>query len=47
MNKGTESHAVAYVECKTEGDRRIFGIGINGDIATASVKAILSAANSL
>ena len=47
LNKGTESHAVAYVECKTEDDRRIFGVGINGDIATASVKAILSAANSL
>ena len=47
LNKGTESHAVAYVECKTEDDRRIFGVGINGDVATASVKAILSAANSL
>ncbi len=47
LNKGTESHAVAYVECRTEDDRRIFGVGINGDIATASVKAILSAANSL
>ncbi len=47
LNKGTESHAVAYVECRTEDDRRVFGVGINGDIATASVKAILSAANSL
>ncbi len=47
LNKGTESHAVAYVECRTADDRRVFGVGINGDIATASVKAILSAANSL
>ena len=47
LDKGTGSHAVAYVECRTEDDRRVFGVGINGDIATASVKAILSAANSL
>jgi 2-isopropylmalate synthase len=47
LNKGTESHAVAYVECRTDDDRRVFGVGINGDIATASVKAILSAANGL
>jgi 2-isopropylmalate synthase len=47
LNKGTESHAVAYVECRTADDRRVFGVGINGDIATASVKAILSAANGL
>jgi 2-isopropylmalate synthase len=51
LNMGTESHAVAYVECRVGSgsgdDRRIFGVGINGDIATASVKAILSAANGL
>ena len=47
LDKGTGSHAVAYVECRTEDDRRVFGVGINGDIATASVKAILSAANGL
>jgi 2-isopropylmalate synthase len=51
LNMGTESHAVAYVECRVGSgsgdDRRIFGVGINGDIATASVKAILSAANAL
>jgi len=47
LNKGTESQAVAYVECRTDDDRRVFGVGIDGDVATASVKAILSAANGL
>jgi 2-isopropylmalate synthase len=43
---GTESQAVAYVECKA-GDRTIFGVGIDHDVATASIKAVLSAANAL
>ncbi len=47
LNKGTESQAVAYVECRTDDDRRVFGVGIDSDVATASVKAILSAANGL
>ena len=33
------------VECPAPtGDRRLFGVGIDGDVATASVKAVLSAA---
>ncbi len=43
---GTESQAAAYVECKA-GDRTIFGVGIDHDVATASIKAVLSAANAL
>ena len=46
LHKGTESQAVAYVECKS-GDRTIFGVGIDHDVATASIKAVLSAANAL
>jgi 2-isopropylmalate synthase len=46
LHKGTESQAVAYVECKA-GDRTIFGVGIDHDVATASIKAVLSAANAL
>ncbi len=46
-HKGTESQAVAYIECKTDDDRRLYGVGIDEDIATASVKAVLSAANGL
>jgi len=43
---GTESQAVAYVECRA-GDRTLFGVGIDHDVATASIKAVLSAANAL
>lgn len=47
LNTGSESQAVAYVECKTHDDRHVFGVGIDSDVATASVKAILSAANAV
>ena len=46
LHKGTESQAVAYVECRS-GDRTVFGVGIDHDVATASIKAVLSAANAL
>ncbi|MGA9659650.1 MAG: 2-isopropylmalate synthase [Asticcacaulis sp.] len=47
LNKGSESQAVAYVECKTADDKRVYGVGIDHDVATASIKAVLSAANAL
>ncbi|ESQ76303.1 2-isopropylmalate synthase [Asticcacaulis sp. AC402] len=47
LTKGSLSQAIAYIECKTPDDGRVFGIGIDDDIATASVKAVLSAANGL
>ncbi len=47
LKHGSDSQAVAYIECRTEDDRRLFGIGIDTDIATASVKAVLSATNAL
>ena len=47
LHKGTESQAVAYVECRTTDDRHVFGVGIDSDVATASIKAVLSAANAL
>ncbi len=46
-HKGTESQAVAYIECRTAADQKLFGVGIDEDIATASVKAVLSAVNGL
>ncbi|CAL4867790.1 2-isopropylmalate synthase [Asticcacaulis sp. MM231] len=46
LNVGSESQAVAYVECRA-GDRTVFGVGIDHDVATASIKAVLSAANAL
>ena len=46
---GTGSHATAaaYVECSVDGQGKIFGVGISQDVATASIRAILSAVNSL
>ena len=46
---GTGSHATAaaYVECSVDGRDKIFGVGISQDVATASIRAILSAVNSL
>jgi len=45
LRKGTDAQAAAYVECRRPDGSSVFGIGIDADIATASVKAVLSAAN--
>jgi 2-isopropylmalate synthase len=45
LKRGTDSQAVAYLECRARDGRKIFGVGIDEDIATASVKAVLSAAS--
>ena len=42
---GADAQAVAYVECRTEDGRTMFGVGLDTDVATASVRAVLSAAN--
>ena len=42
---GADAQAAAYVECRTEDGRTVFGVGLDTDIATASVRAVLSAAN--
>lgn len=34
-----------YVKCRTADGRSLFGCGLDTDVATASVRAILSAAN--
>jgi 2-isopropylmalate synthase len=47
LKRGSDAKAIAYVECRTADDRRLFGVGIDCDVATASVKAVLSAANDL
>ncbi|MFN3805567.1 2-isopropylmalate synthase [Asticcacaulis sp.] len=47
LSRGTDARAVAYVECRTADDHKVFGVGMDVDSATASVKAILSAANAL
>ncbi|MEP7221204.1 MAG: 2-isopropylmalate synthase [Novosphingobium sp.] len=47
MGAGAEARAAAYVECTAPDGRTIWGVGIDEDIATASVRAVLSAANAL
>jgi 2-isopropylmalate synthase len=45
IGHGADAQAAAYVECRTADGRTVFGVGMDGDIATASVRAVLSAAN--
>jgi 2-isopropylmalate synthase len=45
LGKGAESRAAAYVECVTADGRTVWGVGIDEDVATAGVRAVLSAAN--
>jgi 2-isopropylmalate synthase len=45
IGHGAGAQAVAYLECRTGDGRTIWGVGIDSDIATASVRAVLSAAN--
>jgi 2-isopropylmalate synthase len=45
MGAGSDARAAAYVECAGPGGKTIWGVGIDEDVATASVRAVLSAAN--
>jgi 2-isopropylmalate synthase len=45
LGKGTDARAAAYLECLLPDGRTVWGVGIDEDVATASVRAILSAAN--
>jgi 2-isopropylmalate synthase len=47
VGEGTNVNAAAYVECKTPDGKSVFGAGLDADVATASVQAVLSAANVL
>ncbi|MFT4027163.1 MAG: 2-isopropylmalate synthase [Novosphingobium sp.] len=47
MTAGTDARAAAYVECVTPDGTTVWGVGIDEDVATASVRAVLSAANSV
>ena len=46
LGTGRDARAAAYLECKTKSGTTIWGVGIDEDVATASVRAVLSAANS-
>jgi 2-isopropylmalate synthase len=45
IGAGAEARAAAYVQCRTADGRTLFGVGLDADVATASVRAVLSAAN--
>ncbi|MBA4764901.1 2-isopropylmalate synthase [Qipengyuania huizhouensis] len=46
LSTGRDSRAAAYLECRTPQGATIWGVGIDEDIATASVRAVVGAANS-
>ena len=46
LTTGRDSRAAAYLECRGADGRAVWGVGIDEDVATASVRAVLSAANS-
>ncbi|MBN8814661.1 MAG: 2-isopropylmalate synthase [Sphingomonas sp.] len=45
IGHGTDVQAAAYVECRAADGSTVWGVGIDEDVATASVRAVLSAAN--
>ena len=45
LGKNSDARAAAYVECVLPDGRTVWGVGIDEDVATASVRAVLSAAN--
>jgi 2-isopropylmalate synthase len=44
IGQGSNVKAAAYIECKTPDGQIIWGVGIDEDVATASVRAVLNAA---
>jgi 2-isopropylmalate synthase len=46
LSTGSDARAAAYIVCALPSGERVWGCGIDTDIATASVRAVLSAANS-
>ena len=46
LTTGRDSRAAAYLECRTPDGLTLWGCGIDEDVATAGVRAVLSAANS-
>jgi len=45
IGHGSDAQAAAYLECRTAEGATVFGAGIDADVGTASVRAVLSAAN--
>lgn len=47
IGHGSTAQAAAYVECRTADGQTVWGVGIDEDVATASVRAVLSAAGAV
>lgn len=47
LGSGGDARAAAYLECTTPDGQHFWGVGIDQDVASASVRAILSAANAI
>jgi 2-isopropylmalate synthase len=47
IGRGAQVQAVAYIECRTADGRTVWGVGIDEDVGTASVRAVLNAASGL
>ncbi len=45
LRRGSDAQAVAYLQCVRPDGSQVFGVGIDADVATATVKAVLSAAS--
>ncbi len=45
IGSGSNAKAAAYIELRRDGERPVFGIGIDHNITTASIKALFSALN--
>lgn len=45
IGHGTDVQAAAYLECRVADGRTVWGVGIDSDVATASVRAAIGAAN--
>lgn len=45
LSSGSEAKAACYLECKMADGQTVWGVGIDPDVSTASVKAVLAAAN--
>ena len=45
LRAGADSQAASYIEFKGADGATIFGVGLDEDIATSSLKAVASAAN--
>jgi 2-isopropylmalate synthase len=43
VGAGSQAQAVAYVECRVDDQRSLFGVGVDPHVASAMIKAVMSA----